>query len=35
MEAALPDRTSRHHNIVFIDPTGTGLCEQINNIGEG
>jgi hypothetical protein len=35
MEAALPDRTSRHHNIVFIDPTGTGLCERFNNIGEG
>jgi hypothetical protein len=31
-EAVLPDRTNRNHNIVFVDPDGTGFCEGFSNL---
>jgi hypothetical protein len=31
-EAVLPDRTNRNHNIVFVDPNGTGFCEGFSNL---
>lgn len=34
-EAALPDRTSRRHNIVFIDPNRTSFCERFINLDQG
>ena len=30
--AILPNRTSRNHNIVFIDPSGTSFCEPFKNL---
>jgi hypothetical protein len=34
-DAALPNRTYKNHNIVFIDPTGSGFCEGFLKLAGG